>query len=407
MTTLRTTPRSAQDGAVRSSVVTALKQVLPVVSEQKRSVDASGSFPTKAVQALRDSGLMGLVVPTELGGMGGNLKDVSFAARALAGECMTTAVLWSMHCQQVLTVAVHGGDLLRERVLPAIARGEKYVGSITTERGSGGHLLHASAPLLRPENGDSGGYRLRRDAPVSSGALHADAFLITMRAGEEASPDQVRLVWAERADVEVVQRSVWDPMGMRGTESVGVQLDGTVDADAVIDGDFRAVALQTFIPAGHVAWASSWLGAAQGALRRAVDIFRDPKQRAQYEVTSDRFAGRLARIRLELDMTEAFLDRTLGDLEEFCGPNASRDVSEPAFQIELNNLKVVAAERTFAAVNELIELVGLRHGYLNSSPTRLEQVARDLRSASLMYADERLLLANGKLALLDRNSTLP
>jgi acyl-CoA dehydrogenase len=57
-------------------------------------------------------------------------------------------------------------------------------------------------------------------------------------------------------------------------------------------------------------------------------------------------------------------------------------------------------------VEELIELVGLRHGYLRNQPLALERALRDLRSASLNYGNDRLHLANGSLSLLDQETTL-
>jgi alkylation response protein AidB-like acyl-CoA dehydrogenase len=67
----------------------------------------------------------------------------------------------------------------------------------------------------------------------------------------------------------------------------------------------------------------------------------------------------------------------------------------------LNALKITASEECHAAVQDLVDAVGLRHGYLKDSPTGLERALRDLRSASLNYSNDRLHLADGKLALLD------
>ena len=49
-------------------------------------------------------------------------------------------------------------------------------------------------------------------------------------------------------------------------------------------------------------------------------------------------------------------------------------------------LKVLASEQLFEVVNRLIQLAGLRYGYLKNSTVPLERTMRDLRSASLMYA---------------------
>jgi len=386
------------------SPLDATREVVPIVAERAVAVDRDAEFPVESLAALRATPLMGLLVPREYGGMGGALADLAEVARELAGACTTTAVVWAMHCQQVAAVARHAGPALRKRVLPRIARGEIYVGSVTTERGKGGHLLTAQAPLM-PAPG--GRLRVHRDAPISTGALHADAYLITMRAGPDAADTDVRLVWADRSAVQLQTHSGWDPLGMRGTQSVAITIEAEVGAEDVVGPDFRDVALRTFVPAGHIAWASSWLGAAQGAYRRTVAMLRDPRGRRGYDMDSELLLTRLARSRADLDCVEALLERTIATVERIGRDGAAAQVESPAYQILVNELKVVASERSFEAVNRLVDVVGLRHGYLKASATGIERVLRDLRSASLMYANDRLDLADGRLLLFDRAARLP
>ncbi|NEE17806.1 acyl-CoA/acyl-ACP dehydrogenase, partial [Streptomyces sp. SID7499] len=71
------------------------------------------AFPRESVEALREAGLFGLLVPTEHGGMGGDLGDLVDVAVLLAGGCLSTAMIWAMHCQQVDAVARHAGERLR------------------------------------------------------------------------------------------------------------------------------------------------------------------------------------------------------------------------------------------------------------------------------------------------------
>jgi acyl-CoA dehydrogenase len=80
---------------------------------------------------------------------------------------------------------------------------------------------------------------------------------------------------------------------------------------------------------------------------------------------------------------------------------------ESWFQLHINGLKIMAAERLFGAVDQLVQLAGLRNGYLRTSKIPLERAFRDMRSASMNYANDRLYVANGKLALLDRDVVLP
>jgi acyl-CoA dehydrogenase len=75
-------------------------------------------------------------------------------------------------------------------------------------------------------------------------------------------------------------------------------------------------------------------------------------------------------------------------------------------QIHLNTIKVVAAERTFSAVDRMVQLAGMSLGYRRDAAIPLERVFRDLRSASLNYSNDRLLIATGGLTVMDRGVRL-
>jgi acyl-CoA dehydrogenase len=396
----------AEPAVTRPQPATLARQLAPSVAEGARDVDGSATFPVGDLSRLRESGLMGLLVPREYGGLGGTYADLAAAARVLGEASASTAMIWSMHCQQVAAIVDHADEELRAAVLPRIAAGEIYLASVTSEKGKGGHLLTAMAPL----HTDGGELMLEREAPIVTGGEQADAFLTTMRAGPDASPSDVVLVYAERDELELTTTSRWDPLGMRGTHSVAMTLSGRLPSGRIIGRrGFGDVAIRSFIPAGHIAWAASWLGAAAGPYQQMIELWRDPKGRSEFDLASPLFAERLARIRLDLDTVGAYLHRVVDEYQELRADELGIAVraAEPWFQLHLNGLKVLAAERLFEATDRLVQLAGMRHGYLKTAQIPLERAFRDLRSGSLNYADDRLYVTNGRLALLDRALRLP
>jgi len=377
-----------------------LPDVLAVVREHAQQNDQAAAFPVEALAALRASRLLGLLVPAEYGGPGGTLRDLLDITQRLAREDLSVAMIFAMHCQQVAALTRHGGSGLLSRVLPRIARGEVYLASVTTERGKGGHLLTAGAGL---ESGRDGTMRLDRDAPIVTGGSHADGFLITMLAPGATSPTQVSLVYADREQLRVTARGQWRALGMRGSHSLPLHLTGEVAADQVVGehGAFRHIVTEVFGPLAHLGWSASWLGAASGALSRTVCYLRSPEGRQQRDLGSELLLTRLAKVRARVDGVNALLWHTLEVCER---PGA--DVTTPSTQLLLNALKITAAEQCFSAVDELVELAGLRHGYLADSPLWLERAFRDLRAASLNYSNDRLYLADGRLTLLDQEVRL-
>lgn len=371
----------------------ALKEVLAAAAAHAEQADETAEFPTAALDAMRATGLLGLLVPTGYGGGGGGLDDLVDVTLRLARVDMSVALIFAMHCQQVVAVVRHAVGPLAERLLPALGKGDLYLASVTTERGKGGHLLSSESSVRQ----DAGQLTIDRDAPIVTGGQHADAFLITTLAPDATSPTQVSLVYARRDQLTLEVRGGWQPLGMRATQSVPMRLTGRVPADQVIGapGRFREIVAPTFGPLAHIGWSAAWLGAATGALSRILHHIRDAG-RGQFDPSSELLLTRLARVRGRLDLVNALLRHTVAAVE------STPEVADPSTQLLVNSLKVHAAEQCFAAADEMVELVGLRHGYLRSSPLYLERVFRDLRSASLNYANDRLLLVNGALTLRDR-----
>ncbi|MDT0266098.1 acyl-CoA dehydrogenase family protein [Streptomyces sp. DSM 44915] len=376
--------------------------MLPTLRDRAAEVDRAAAFPEDNLNLLRENGLLGLLVPADYGGLGGGLADLTDLAQRLAGACLSTGMIWAMHCQQVDSLVRHAAPELKDHVLPRVARGELYLASVTTEPGKGGHLLTGGAPLRAAE----GSLLLDRDAPIVTGGAQADGFLITMRSAEEAADREVSLVYADRDQLDIVPQEGWHTLGMRGTSSGGLKLSGRVPPGNVVGepGNFRHVAMESMAPVGHLAWAACWLGTAHSALRGVLDLIRSRNRPRGLDPSSDLVRERLARVRMDLELVSAYLHRVRQEVDDHRAAGTS--VGGPSTQVHLNTLKVAAAEHTFAAVHKLVQLCGLFSAYRTDAAIPLERHFRDLRSASLNYADDRLLTANGALSLLDRTARL-
>ncbi|MFJ9413729.1 acyl-CoA dehydrogenase family protein [Streptomyces sp. NPDC101227] len=371
-----------------------LAEVAEVTEQHARRTDRAAEFPVDALAALRRTGLLGLLVPAEYGGLGGTVGDLVAAAQTLGRSDMSVGMIFAMHCQQTEALVRHGQERLRKELLPRIAAGENYLASVTTEAGKGGHLLSADAQLVD----EKGQLAIDRDAPIVTGGAHADGFLITMRSPGDATEHEVSLVYAHRDQLEITASGDWQPMGMRASHSVALRLTGSVPAHHIVGtpGHFHEIAADVFGPLAHLGWSAVWLGTAAGALSRVLRLLRSQAGRARFDLTSELLLTRISRARRRLDAVHALLQETLRTV------TSGADLSVPARQLQLNALKITASEECQAAVDDLITAVGLRHGYLQDSPTRLERALRDLRSAALNYSNDRLHLADGRLALRDQ-----
>ncbi|MEU2587353.1 acyl-CoA dehydrogenase family protein [Streptomyces avermitilis] len=400
MTAISTAPVPVVGAADRGGaplLAPLVEEAAEVTAAHARRTDTEAVFPVEALESLRRTRLLGLLVPASEGGLGGDLDDMLTATRRLGREDMSLAMVFAMHCQQTAALVQHGDGQLRDELLPRIGAGEVYLASVTTEAGKGGALLTATAPLEQRE----GHLLLDRFAPIVTGGAHADGFLVTMRSPDSENEHDVSLVYADRSQLEVASAGGWDPHGMRASHSGAIHLRGSVPGHQVVGehGRFRDIVTHTFGPLAHLGWSAAWLGTAEGALARTVGMLRSARTRGGASLDSELLLTRLARVRHRLEAVAALLAHTLDTV-------VHEDVSRPRVQLLVNGLKVTASEQCHSAVQELVDAVGLRHGYLRDSPVALERALRDLRSASLNFSNDRLLLADGKLTLLDADVRL-
>ncbi|SFY19955.1 acyl-CoA/acyl-ACP dehydrogenase [Streptomyces atratus] len=367
--------------------------VARVAEQHLAETERDASFPEHALAEMRRTRLLALLVPEADGGLGGTVTDLVDVSMILGRADMSVAMIFAMHCQQSEAIVRFAKPPLREELLARLAAGELYLASVTTESGKGGDLFKSYAPLRETEEA----LEIDRAAPISTGGSNADGFLITMRSPSATADHHVSLVYAHRSQLTVETAGQWCPMGMRATHSLPLKITGTVPAHHVIGehGAFHQIVQSVFGPLAHIGWSAAWLGTASGALSRVLHLLRDPAGRKRFDLRSELLLTRLSRARQRLDTVHALLRRTEALVA------GGTDWSSTGSQLLLNNLKITAAEECCAAVDGLIDAVGLRHGYLQDSPTRLEKSLRDLRSAVLNYSNDRLHLADGQLCLLD------
>lgn len=354
-------------------------------------VDERGAFPVENLRALHDAGLMGVFLPRGVGGPDVSVRCFAEIAAELGGACASTALIWAMHGQQLASLADHGA-VSHLAWLERVAEHGRLIGSVTTDRKGGAELGVTGQALV--DEGDR--LRLRRDAPVVTGGAHAGFHLITMRASADSPPNATRLVAVGPENGTVEECGAWDAMGMRGTHSVPMRFDVLVEPGQVLDVAFGEVASKTMIPVGHVGWAAAWLGVARGCFQRVCAAVRAGRIGGG-TARSDVLFERLAEAKLDLDLLESIVLRAADEVDHHRRHRTG--VPDPVL---INNVKLAGARLSLRAVNTQIDIVGMRGGYLRGGDLGLERAYRDLRAAGLMYHDDRLRMANGRLALAPR-----
>jgi len=228
-----------------------------VAAKHADDVDRQARFPIETVRALQQIKALSASVPTELGGAGCDMRQLSAMSAALAQGCASSAMVFAMHHIQVACLARHGlnSKFFRDYLTELVAK-QYVLASMTSEVGTAGDTRSSICAV--EVNGDR--FTLNKDATTGSYCAHADGILVTCRRAADApSSDQV-LVLVRNGDYKLTQTTSWDTMGMRGTCSPGFKLESSGPAVQILPGSFADSSAQTMVPYSHVLWSALWWG---------------------------------------------------------------------------------------------------------------------------------------------------
>lgn len=200
-----------------------LAPVLEIAATHARDVDAEGRYPAEAVQALRESGLLGLTVPTEAGGLGGGPHELVETVGGLAGVCGSTAMIYLMHVSAVMPVAVAPPAGL-PKLLGQLADGSTLGSLAFSEAGSRSHFWAPVSTATR--DGDTVHLTARKSWVTSAG--QADVYVVSTGSPDVEGVD----LFAVPADTPgLAVAGPWKGMGLRGNASSPMTIDAQVPVD--------------------------------------------------------------------------------------------------------------------------------------------------------------------------------
>ncbi|MGH7416651.1 MAG: acyl-CoA dehydrogenase family protein [Candidatus Rokuibacteriota bacterium] len=212
---------------VLSNWASLARELGPRFAARAPSHDAADSFVADNYRDLREHRVFSAGVPVELGGGGASHAELCAMVRVLGQHCGSTALALAMHTHQVAIAAWrwrHEGAPV-EPLLRRVAAEETI---LVTSGGS--DWLAGSG---RAEKVD-GGYRVTGRKVFASGAPAGDLFM-TMAVHDEPDAGPTVLHFAIPLDAPGLEiKDTWRTLGMRGTGSHDIVLDGVFVPDAAI-----------------------------------------------------------------------------------------------------------------------------------------------------------------------------
>lgn len=243
-------------------------ELMPIANQ----IDHDEQTPPGLIKRCAELGFLGVRIPEEYGGLGGDLTTACIILEELAKASPAFAGLLSVEmilCPGVVDLL--GTPEQKQRLLPASARGEKVMAYSQTEPSGAGNVAFHQTRLTQ----DGNAYRLNGHKLFCTQG-EAEVYLVMCRTSRDGVEGYGCVVVERSAPGFQVQRYE-DKLGWRGTNTGPIAFtDIEISPDNVLgdlltaNADIAPVNQASFI--GH---AATSLGCAQGLLDLTVEYVKD------------------------------------------------------------------------------------------------------------------------------------
>jgi alkylation response protein AidB-like acyl-CoA dehydrogenase len=240
--------------------------------------DKAGQFSTEAVDALGESGLLGLLLPVDFGGSGLGPRTFAAVMATLAEADASVAMVYLMHILGTVAIvaARPGAAQALAPILREIGAGRHLSTLAFSEAGSRSHFW---APVSRAHrNGNGVNISARKSWVTSAG--HAHSYVVSALAPEGTGPTDstLYLLAAETPGLSVA--GPWDGLGLRANASAPIALDDCqVPADFQLtdDGAGFPAMLNVVLPIFNLGSSAVALGLCRAAVAGTVSHLKSAK----------------------------------------------------------------------------------------------------------------------------------
>jgi alkylation response protein AidB-like acyl-CoA dehydrogenase len=187
-----------------------LESIAATAAKHAEDVDRGGQFPTETLHQMGETGLLGLVSATDVGGKGLGLPAATEVVQRISRECASTAMVVTMHYCATAVIEAHGPADTRK----AIAAGKHLSTLAFSEVGS----RSAFWVPVGTSSVDGNSVKLTGRKSMATSATHADSYVWSSKptAGGELST-----LWLVPRSTPGIRTSAvpFDGLGLRGNDS--------------------------------------------------------------------------------------------------------------------------------------------------------------------------------------------
>ena len=336
-------------------------EVKPLAQE----VDELERFPVETVEKMAKLGLMGIIIPKQYGGAGGDYPMYISAVEELSKHCGTTGVILSAHTSLCAApILEYGTEEQRQKYLPDLASGKKIGAFGLTEPNAGTDASNQQTVAIEMEDH----YLLNGSKIFITNAGYASTYIIIAVTGKTPKGPEMSAFIVESAFEGFSVGKKEKKMGIRGSSTCELIFENVkVPKENLLGkrGEGFKIAMKT-LDGGRIGIAAQALGIAEGALDTTVAYVKSRKQFgrsiAQFQNTQFVLADLATKVAAAKCLVEVATNAKQNKL--------------PTVSVAAAQAKLFAAETAMEVTTKCVQLHG-GYGYTREYP--IERMMRDAK----------------------------
>ena len=336
-------------------------EVKPLAQE----IDEEERFPKETVEKMAKMGLMGIIIPKQYGGCGGDYHMYISAVEELSKHCGTTGVVLSAHTSLCAApILEYGTEEQKQKYLPDLASGRKIGAFGLTEPNAGTDASNQQTVAVEKEDH----YLLNGSKIFITNAGYASTYIIIAVTGKGPKGPEMSAFIVE-SDFEGFSVGKKEKkMGIRGSSTCELIFDNIkVPKENLLGkrGEGFKIAMKT-LDGGRIGIAAQALGIAEGALDTTVAYVKSRKQFnrpiSAFQNTQFQLADMATKVAAAKGLVYAAVNAKQNKL--------------PTLSVCAAQAKLFAAETAMEVTTKAVQLHG-GYGYTREYP--VERMMRDAK----------------------------
>jgi alkylation response protein AidB-like acyl-CoA dehydrogenase len=281
--------------------------------------DKAARFPIEAVESLGEAGLLGLMLPLEVGGTGLGPRTFAAVITTLAEADASVAMVYLMHVLGTAAIASARPSAAASvaPILREISAGRHLSTLAFSEAGSRSHFW---APVSRAQRNGNGVHISAKKSWVTS-AGHVQSYVVSALSPEGKGPTDSTLYLVPAGTRGVSVAGPWDGLGLRANASAPIALDDCeVPAHFQLtdDGAGFTAMLNVVLPLFNLGTAAVALGLCRAAISGTASHLKTAKFEHLGQSLGESLPtlrAQLATMQIETDGLAACIDDLIDHLE--------------------------------------------------------------------------------------------